>query len=99
MGVWSDLMMRHRRAIPPTLAEWREIKAIGNRIRCIRENSGLSVEQLHVKSRISRVYWYEIERGTINVPIGTLMKMTRVLGVGLLDLVYVGRAKPGRKAA
>ena len=63
----------------------REI--IGHNIRRIREGQGFSVDQVLARTglNIARGYWYEIERGEVNVTIDQLTRIAEALGVTVRD--------------
>ncbi|WP_286758491.1 helix-turn-helix transcriptional regulator [Ralstonia sp. RL] len=59
---------------------------IGNNLRRIRTESGLSQEQLALDADIDRTYVSQIERGIANPSILMLKKISDCLKVGLSDL-------------
>lgn len=61
-------------------------KLIGDRIRNIRNQCGLSQEQLALKANINKSYMGQIERGEENPTIGTLEKIACVLEVPFQEL-------------
>jgi len=65
----------------------RERKIIGETIRKFRKRAGLTQEKLAEKAELHPVYVGEIERGEQTVSIYALMKMAKVLGVRVRDLV------------
>lgn len=72
-----------RRAKPDPLAE-----AVGHRIRSLRTEAGLTLEQLAWESEISsKGYLSDIEKGLARPTLPTLMRIARRLEVDLLDLV------------
>jgi transcriptional regulator with XRE-family HTH domain len=60
-------------------------KAIGRRIKEIREKKGLTAEQLAWKHNISKGYWSRIESGDRIPSIPMLDKIAKALGVHLKD--------------
>jgi len=71
-------------------------KTIGDNIRRIREASPLGVTELAEQANISRVYWYEVERGEVNVTIDNLSAIAKALKVSVRDLL-TEPSKPQRK--
>lgn len=64
-----------------------ELKAIGNRIRELRKERGLSQEQLAFKCGKTTSYIGAIERGRQNTTIQTLANLASMLDVSLGELV------------
>lgn len=76
----------------PTLPdddEWllTERRAIGDRIRIARLRQDRTQESVFLAARLSRSSYQEIESGVVDVRVGTLMKIARVLGVHVTDLL------------
>ena len=65
----------------------RERKIIGESIRKYRKRAGLTQEKLAEKAELHPVYVGEVERGEQTVSVFALMKMAKVLGVRVRDLV------------
>ena len=61
-------------------------RAIGDRIREERERQRLTQEQVILAARIDRVTIWRVETGQ-EMKLSTLLKICRVLGVPLADLV------------
>lgn len=61
--------------------------AIGNRVKQERHVRGWTLEYLAESSRVSRRMLINIEQGATNPSIGTLLKISNALGVGLPALV------------
>ena len=64
-------------------------KRIGLKIREIRENQNLSLQEFADKLDIEYNNLIRIEKGRTNPTIGTLYGICQVLGVGLVDVVNV----------
>src|SRR5436309_13766370 len=66
-----------------------ERRIIGENVRRLRKQAGLSVDELMERKRIpiSRPYWYEIEQGVCNASITNLVVVAEALGVSLRDLL------------
>lgn len=61
--------------------------ALGNAIRCVRKQQGVSQEKLALMAGIDRSYIGRVERGDNNVAILTLQKIAQALGISLSDLM------------
>lgn len=59
---------------------------LGNRIRHLRIEKGLSQEKLAEKSGLHRTYVGAIERGERNITIGNLERLSKALDIPLLEL-------------
>jgi transcriptional regulator with XRE-family HTH domain len=59
------------------------VENIGQRIRGLRESSGITQSQLQALSRVSRSHLSRIESGQMTPGLGTLEKISEALGVGL----------------
>ncbi len=58
-------------------------QAIANVLRELREEKGLSQEQLSFDAELHRTYISQLERGLKSVTVKTLLRITDVLGVEL----------------
>lgn len=67
---------------------------IGGRVRASRAERGWTLEQLAERSRVSRRMLVNIEQGTTNPSIATLLRVSDALGLGLPALVDVGSRPP-----
>lgn len=63
------------------------LSAISGRIRARRRERHLSLDQLSVRSGVSKGMLVQIERGATNPSIGTLCKVAAALGASIADLV------------
>lgn len=61
--------------------------AIGDRVRHHRLRRGWTMDQLSQSSSVSRRMLINVEQGSANPSVGTLLKLSNALGVGLPDLV------------
>ncbi|MFF2852733.1 helix-turn-helix domain-containing protein [Streptomyces sp. NPDC058001] len=70
--------------------EWllQERRALGDRIRITRIRQDRTQESVYLAARIARSTYQEIEGGTADARIGTLMRIARVLGVHVTDLLH-----------
>lgn len=73
-------------------------QTIASNLQNCREKSGKSVAALAEEIGIARGYWYEIERGEVNVTIDMLERIASALGVTVRDLLEP-RSRKGRKAS
>jgi transcriptional regulator with XRE-family HTH domain len=62
-------------------------KIVGQKIRALRKQAGLTQEKLAEKSNLSYKYLGEVERGYVNVSLDSLMRIAKTLKVQLSDLV------------
>ncbi len=62
-------------------------KVLGTNVRRMRKERGLSQEDLAFEAEIDRTYVSQIERAVINPSLLILVKVGRVLGVEVTDLI------------
>lgn len=62
-------------------------RSIGTRVRAGRQDHGWTLDQLAHRSGVSRRMLVNVEQGTANPSIATLLRLSRALGIGLPDLV------------
>ena len=60
---------------------------LGGTIRAYRKQAGLSQEKLAEKAELHPVYISAVERGAKNISVDTLIRITKVLGIRVRDLV------------
>lgn len=65
----------------------RLAKTIGQRIRALREEQGLSQEQLAAKSGVHRTYVGMVERAEKNISVTSLAKFSKALGSTMSSLL------------
>ena len=63
------------------------LERLGDNVRKIRKDRGLSQEQLALQADIDRSYISQLERDTRNVAFENILKIARALGVSLSHLV------------
>ncbi|MBP2268482.1 transcriptional regulator with XRE-family HTH domain [Pseudarthrobacter sp. PvP004] len=68
--------------------------AIGARVRQERQNRGWTLDQLAEAAGVSRRMIINVEQGAANPSVGTLLRISDALGVGLPALVESPRPKP-----
>jgi transcriptional regulator with XRE-family HTH domain len=61
-------------------------KALGEAIRAIREQQGLTQESFAIKAGIDRSYYGALERGEFNMTVDTLMSVADGLGVSAWEI-------------
>jgi len=66
--------------------------SLGQRLRAIRQERGLSQQDLGASAGLSGKFIGEVERGDKSVSIDSLYRVGRVLKVSLADLVETPRA-------
>jgi transcriptional regulator with XRE-family HTH domain len=57
------------------------LKRFGERVRALRERSGLSQEALAAKAGIHRTYMGGVERGERNICLKNILRLSEALGV------------------
>jgi transcriptional regulator with XRE-family HTH domain len=62
------------------------LKQFGDRVRALRERTGLSQEALAAKAGIHRTYMGGVERGERNVCLKNIVRLAAALGVSPRDL-------------
>lgn len=65
----------------------QEQRAIGDRIRVTRMRQSRTQESVYLAARIARSSYQEIEAGRAEARIGSLLRIARVLGVHVADLL------------
>jgi transcriptional regulator with XRE-family HTH domain len=65
-------------------------RAIGRRVRAARISSGWTLDQLAARSGVSRRMLVNVEQGSTNPSIATLLRLSDALGIGLPALVDTG---------
>jgi transcriptional regulator with XRE-family HTH domain len=73
----------------PNLSKQRQhpkLIALGDAIRLIRKEQGVSQERLALLAEIDRSYIGRVERGDNNVALLTMLKITNALGITLEGL-------------
>lgn len=75
--------MKGRRAYSSQTVE--AARLLGNRIRLARKQRGWTVEQLAERVGVAHVTISKVERGDLNVAIGTVFEAAAVVGVPLFD--------------
>ncbi|MFF3928311.1 helix-turn-helix domain-containing protein [Streptomyces hirsutus] len=64
-----------------------EQRAIGDRIRVIRLRQDRTQESVFLAARIARSAYQDIEAGRTEARIGSLLRIARVLGIHVTDLL------------
>ena len=68
--------------------------AIGSRVKQERQGRGWTLDQLAEAAGVSRRMLVNVEQGAANPSVGTLLRISDALGVGLPSLVEPPRSKP-----
>lgn len=74
----------------PNLSKQRQhpaLIALGNAIRDVRKQQGVSQEKLALLAGIDRSYVGRVERGDNNVAVLTLLKIGQALNVSMADIM------------
>lgn len=62
------------------------LKSFGERVRALREQTGLSQEALAAKAGIHRTYMGGVERGERNICLRNIIRLAKALGIHPRDL-------------
>ena len=73
-------------------------RAVGKRIKIVRQRSGLTQDQLAEEVGLSPKYISGIERGVENPTMDILIRLAKVLGVEPYDLFLFGESEESEKA-
>jgi transcriptional regulator with XRE-family HTH domain len=65
----------------------RERQRIGKRIQDARVDHNLTQEKVFLAARLNRSFYQEIEAGQANPSLETLLRIARVIGVTISDLL------------
>ncbi|MFC4075238.1 helix-turn-helix domain-containing protein [Salinithrix halophila] len=68
----------------------KDLDALGQNIRTIREKKGLSQESLSFKADLHRTYLSQLESGQRNPSYTTLLKLANALSVSIFELINGG---------
>jgi transcriptional regulator with XRE-family HTH domain len=71
---------------------------LGERIAALRAAVGFTLERLAIETGFTKGYLSKIENSKVIPPIGTLVKLVKVLGTDLADLFANGSAEPANDA-
>ncbi|MCW4351748.1 XRE family transcriptional regulator [Hoyosella sp. YIM 151337] len=72
----------------------RLAQAIGARVRLERQSRGWTLDQLAEAAEVSRRMIVNVEQGAVNPSVGTLLRISDALGIGLPALVEPPQSKP-----
>ena len=73
-------------------------RAVGKRIKIVRQRSGLTQDQLAEQVGLSPKYISGIERGVENPTMDILIRVAKMLGVEPYDLFLFGESEESEKA-
>lgn len=68
------------------LSRTKVAKRLAKRLRQLRERKGLSQETLAHEAGLGRSYYWRVEQGEINMTLETLIRLSNVLKVDVLEL-------------
>jgi transcriptional regulator with XRE-family HTH domain len=69
----------------PSQPHYRRV--VGGRIRVFRQQAGLTQEKLAEKADLHYNFIGEVERGNLDISVGSLLKVSKALGLRVRDLV------------
>lgn len=69
-------------------------RELGPRIAFVRRRAGLTLERLAASTGFTKGYLSRIENSRVVPPIGTLVRLTSALGLGLQELLAIGVEEP-----
>ena len=75
----------------PSYAGNKVLKDLGDAIRLLRSERGLSQEALALNAELDRSYVGGIERGDHNLTIMNLEKISSALGISMSSLLFKGK--------
>ena len=73
-------------------------KIIGANIRAARLAKGWTQEKLAMRAKLNSDYLSTLERGLVNVSVDALVRIGKVLGISLADIVGVAGPAPSSEA-
>jgi transcriptional regulator with XRE-family HTH domain len=73
-------------------------RAVGKRIKIVRQRNGLTQDQLAEQVGLSPKYISGIERGVENPTMDILLRVAKILGVEPYDLFLFGESQDSEKA-
>ncbi len=68
-------------------SEQRYLEALGHRIRELRTQRHLGLQELADRARLHRTHLWKLEKGTLNPGIISYLRLSQVLGVSLSALL------------
>ena len=71
------------------------VSLVGERVRARRRDRGWTLDDLAERSGVSRRMLVNVEQGSVNASIATLLRLSEALGIGLPDLVAPGHDGTG----
>lgn len=69
------------------MTEKQYLKRLGERVRRLRKESGLTMEQLADKANLTRMHVYRIEKARSEPSLIVLRRIAKILRVKLRDLI------------
>ena len=89
----SEKDQRGKRQIPGDKEADKSV-SIGERVRMVRDEKGLTVEDVSQRTGLSPEYLGQIEEGEVAPPLGALIKMAKALDMKLGRFISTGEVKP-----
>ena len=62
-------------------------KEISNKLKKIREDKGMTQEDVATKAEINTNYYAQIERGVVNTSVNVLLRIAKALGVKSAEIL------------
>jgi transcriptional regulator with XRE-family HTH domain len=79
---------------PKTAAQAGEPTSIGQRVRLVREEKGMSTQDVAQRTGLSPKYLAQIEADQLSPPLGVLIKIAKALNMKLGRFISTGEVKP-----
>jgi transcriptional regulator with XRE-family HTH domain len=79
---------------PKTAAQTAEPTSIGRRVRLVREEKGMTTQDVGQRTGLSSKYLDQIEADQLSPPLGVLIKIAKALDMKLGRFISTGEVKP-----
>lgn len=79
---------------PPEVEEIRGPTSVGRRVHTVRQEKGLSVEDVAQRTGLSSEYLVRIETNEVSPPLGALIRVAKALDMKLGRFISTGEVKP-----
>lgn len=93
IGRFSSQKEDARRPAPEAGRAGKE-SSVGQRVRRVREEKGLTVQDVSQRTGLDSAYLTEIEGGNVSPPLGALIKIAKALDMKLGRFISSGEVKP-----
>jgi transcriptional regulator with XRE-family HTH domain len=94
IGQFSSEKDQRRKPAVPGDTEPDKPVSIGERVRMVREEKGLTIEDIYQRTGLSPEYLEQIEADKVAPPLGALIKMAKALDMKLGRFISTGEVKP-----